>query len=116
VHARAYLPLLSFRWLGPPSSIKRRAQEVGTHQEIDVASAAEALTSASKVIIVPGYGMAVANAQYPVAELAKHLNEKEIQVRQKCGSAIPKVGDRDTIKEIVDTCTSAAYMHSSGIN
>ncbi|GLC33858.1 hypothetical protein PLESTB_000811600 [Pleodorina starrii] len=55
--------------------------EVGTHQEIDVGGVAEALTSASKVIIVPGYGMAVANAQYPVAELAKSLTEKGIQVK-----------------------------------
>ncbi|GLI60330.1 hypothetical protein VaNZ11_002448 [Volvox africanus] len=54
---------------------------VGQHQEIDVGGAAEALTSASKVIIVPGYGMAVANAQYPVAELAKHLTDKGIQVK-----------------------------------
>ncbi|GIL91985.1 hypothetical protein Vretimale_18536 [Volvox reticuliferus] len=54
---------------------------VGQHQEIDVGGAAEALTSASKVIIVPGYGMAVANAQYPVAELAKHLTDKGVQVK-----------------------------------
>ena len=38
-------------------------QVTGTHQEIDAAGAIEALTSARKVIIVPGYGMAVSNAQ-----------------------------------------------------
>ncbi|EFJ50339.1 hypothetical protein VOLCADRAFT_58405, partial [Volvox carteri f. nagariensis] len=54
--------------------------EVGTHQEIDVNGVAEALTSAAKVVIVPGYGMAVANAQHPVAELAKSLAEKGVQV------------------------------------
>ncbi len=58
-----------------------RPQEVGTHQEVDVGGVAEALTSAGKVIIVPGYGMAVANAQYPVAALAKQLAEKGVQVR-----------------------------------
>ncbi|KAG2424600.1 hypothetical protein HXX76_014327 [Chlamydomonas incerta] len=57
------------------------AAVAGTHQEIDVGGVAEALTSASKVIIVPGYGMAVANAQYPVAELAKHLADKGISVK-----------------------------------
>lgn len=56
-------------------------QEMGQHQEIDVGGVAEALTSASKVVIVPGYGMAVANAQYPVAELAKSLSDKGVQVR-----------------------------------
>ncbi|KAG2488659.1 hypothetical protein HYH03_012821 [Edaphochlamys debaryana] len=55
--------------------------EVLVHQEVDVAGVTEALTSAHKVIIVPGYGMAVANAQYPVAELAKVLTEKGIQVK-----------------------------------
>ncbi len=33
------------------------------------------------MIIVPGYGMAVANAQYPVAELCKNLANKGIQVK-----------------------------------
>jgi NAD(P) transhydrogenase subunit beta len=32
-------------------------------------------------VITPGYGMAVAQAQYPVAELAKKLREKGVEVR-----------------------------------
>lgn len=39
----------------------------GTHQETDLVSATEALTMAKNVIIVPGYGLAVANAQYAIA-------------------------------------------------
>ncbi|KXZ41540.1 hypothetical protein GPECTOR_405g242 [Gonium pectorale] len=58
-----------------------KSTEVLVHQEIDVNGTAEALTAASKVLIVPGYGMAVANAQYPVAELAKNLTDKGIQVK-----------------------------------
>jgi hypothetical protein len=37
------------------------------HQEIDLPGAMEALTSASSVLIVPGYGLAVANAQHSIA-------------------------------------------------
>jgi NAD(P) transhydrogenase subunit beta len=33
------------------------------------------------VIITPGYGMAVAQAQYPVAELTRHLRDKGVDVR-----------------------------------
>ncbi|MBD4632499.1 Re/Si-specific NAD(P)(+) transhydrogenase subunit beta, partial [Xanthomonas citri pv. citri] len=36
---------------------------------------------ASSVIIAPGYGMAVAQAQYPVAELAKKLRDNGVDVK-----------------------------------
>ena len=39
----------------------------GTHTEIDLPGATEALATASSVLIVPGYGLAVANAQHSVA-------------------------------------------------
>ncbi len=39
------------------------------------------LADASSVIIAPGYGMAVAQAQYPVAELAKRLRDQGVEVR-----------------------------------
>jgi len=41
----------------------------------------EALTNAENVIIVVGYGMAVAKAQYALAEIVQMLREKEINVR-----------------------------------
>jgi hypothetical protein len=41
----------------------------------------ESLTSASRVLIVPGYGLAVANAQHSIAELTKKLKTKGVQVR-----------------------------------
>jgi NAD(P) transhydrogenase subunit beta len=56
-------------------------EEQGEHTEIDAASAAEFLSGASSVVITPGYGMAVAQAQYPVAELAKRLRDKGVNVR-----------------------------------
>ena len=42
---------------------------------------AELLGSASSVIITPGYGMAVAQAQYPVADLVRKLRDKGVEVR-----------------------------------
>ena len=42
---------------------------------------ADLLAAASRVIITPGYGMAVAQAQYPVAELASRLRERGVDVQ-----------------------------------
>ena len=55
--------------------------DYGEHREIDAESAAELLADASSVIITPGYGMAVAQAQYPVASLVANLRHKGIDVR-----------------------------------
>jgi NAD(P) transhydrogenase subunit beta len=48
---------------------------------IDAADAAQALSDADSVIIVPGYGMAVAQAQAAVSELTKRLGAKGKKVR-----------------------------------
>ncbi len=53
----------------------------GEHRETDAAAVADLLGSASTVVITPGYGMAVAQAQYPVADLARRLRERGVQVR-----------------------------------
>jgi NAD(P) transhydrogenase subunit beta len=53
----------------------------GEVREIGAEEAAELLRDASTVIITPGYGMAVAQAQYPVAELTSRLRERGIEVR-----------------------------------
>lgn len=55
--------------------------ETGEHREIDAETAAELLASASSVLITPGYGMAVAQAQYPVAELTQRLRDRGVDVR-----------------------------------
>jgi len=55
--------------------------EYGEHREINAPDAAELLKDASSVIITPGYGMAVAQAQYPVADLTRRLRERGIEVR-----------------------------------
>jgi H+-translocating NAD(P) transhydrogenase subunit beta len=43
--------------------------------------AAPVLELASSVVIIPGYGMAVAQAQHRVAELYEHLEEKGVEVK-----------------------------------
>jgi NAD(P) transhydrogenase subunit beta len=56
-------------------------KEYGEHREINAEGAAELLTAADTVIITPGYGMAVAQAQYGVAELTRTLRERGVNVR-----------------------------------
>jgi len=55
--------------------------EVGEHREVTVPEVAKLLGGARSVVIVPGYGMAVAQAQYPVAELTARLREHGVKVR-----------------------------------
>jgi len=55
--------------------------DYGEHREIAATEAAELLAGASSVIITPGYGMAVAQAQYPVADLTRRLRERGVDVR-----------------------------------
>mmetsp|Transcript_30496 Transcript_30496/g.55675 ORF Transcript_30496/g.55675 Transcript_30496/m.55675 type:complete len:1021 (+) Transcript_30496:73-3135(+) len=51
------------------------------HTTINVDGAAQVLAEAKSVMIVPGYGMAVARCQNSVAALTKMLTDKDIQVR-----------------------------------
>jgi NAD(P) transhydrogenase subunit beta len=55
--------------------------DYGEHREINAEAAAELLAGASSVVITPGYGMAVAQAQYPVAELTAKLRARGVDVR-----------------------------------
>lgn len=57
------------------------AEEMGDYREISPEDAAEMLKGSSSVIITPGYGMAVAQAQYPVAEITKKLRDQGVNVR-----------------------------------
>jgi len=57
------------------------AQPAGEVVPINAAETAELLREAKNVIIVPGYGMAVAQAQHMVCEITRHLREKGVNVR-----------------------------------
>lgn len=52
-----------------------------THVEIDIPASIEALKNADKVCIVPGYGLAVAQAQYAVAAIANQLKARGKEVK-----------------------------------
>ncbi|CAL8972256.1 NAD(P) transhydrogenase subunit beta [Propionicimonas sp. T2.31MG-18] len=62
-------------------TVAASTEEQGEHREIDAAGAADMLWNARSVIITPGYGMAVAKAQYPVADLTAQLRAHGVNVR-----------------------------------
>lgn len=53
----------------------------GNYKEISLADAAMVMAYANKVMIVPGYGLAVAQAQHICHELEKILEEKGVEVK-----------------------------------
>jgi NAD(P) transhydrogenase subunit beta len=56
-------------------------EEQGEHREINAEDVAEMLKESKSVVITPGYGMAVAQAQYPVYEITEKLRAMGIEVR-----------------------------------
>ncbi|HET9822869.1 MAG TPA: Re/Si-specific NAD(P)(+) transhydrogenase subunit beta [Burkholderiaceae bacterium] len=66
---------------GAPAAAGDGAQPAGEVSPIGAAETAEMLREAKNVIIVPGYGMAVAQAQHTVFEITKLLREKGVNVR-----------------------------------
>jgi len=63
------------------SDASAAAVEQGTHTEVDVVGAADAITQSKSVLIVPGYGLAVSQGQYAIADLVKALIAKNIKVK-----------------------------------
>ncbi len=55
-------------------------KEQGSYKEISLNDTAVLMAYASKVMIIPGYGLAVAQAQHVCHELEKILNEKGVEV------------------------------------
>ncbi|HCT14891.1 MAG TPA: Re/Si-specific NAD(P)(+) transhydrogenase subunit beta [Corynebacterium nuruki] len=55
-------------------------RDYGSHTEVTAEDTAEILKNAKSVMITPGYGMAVAQAQYPVADLVRKLRDKGVDV------------------------------------
>lgn len=56
-------------------------QQGGAYKEISLSDAAMVMSYANKVMIVPGYGLAVAQAQHVCHDLEKVLNEKGVEVK-----------------------------------
>jgi len=65
---------------GVPAA-KSGEQPAGEVQPVSAPETAELLRESRNVIIVPGYGMAVAQAQHTVYEITKLLREKGVNVR-----------------------------------
>ncbi len=69
-----------FSGFGAPSKISSSNQDLGDPNPIVVEDAYYILEAASNVLIVPGYGMAVAQAQHVVRELAGILRDNGAEV------------------------------------
>ena len=65
---------------GSGSNAASSTQTAGNYKEISLNDAAVVMSYASKVVIVPGYGLAVAQAQHVCHELEKLLEEKGVEV------------------------------------
>lgn len=55
--------------------------QAGEHTEVTPEEVAEMLRNAKSVVITPGYGMAVAQAQFPVADLTRKLIDRGVDVK-----------------------------------
>jgi NAD(P) transhydrogenase subunit beta len=72
------------------AKIAGQLKDQGNYKEISIADAAVVMNYAAKVMIVPGYGLAVAQAQHVCHELEKILSDKGVEV----GYAIHPVAGR----------------------
>lgn len=66
---------------GGSSAVAAAGGAVGSHKEISLSDTAVLMSYASKVYIVPGYGLAVAQAQHACHELEKLLESKGVDVK-----------------------------------
>lgn len=76
------LPNVILGGYGTSSTGTGKPMEIsGTHTEANVDSVAEMIQNAKNIIITPGYGLCVAKAQYPLAEMVAFLKSKGKHVR-----------------------------------
>ncbi|MDO5667380.1 MAG: Re/Si-specific NAD(P)(+) transhydrogenase subunit beta [Alcaligenaceae bacterium] len=66
---------------GTDGSSTGEGEEDGEYRELSAVEVAELLKGSKSVIITPGYGMAVAQAQYPVAQITETLRSQGVKVR-----------------------------------
>lgn len=74
------LPNVILGGFGQTGSTSTRAI-TGTHTEWNVDQSVDAIKDAKNIIITPGYGLCVAKAQYPLAEMIQVLQKQGKNVR-----------------------------------
>lgn len=78
---RSFLSVISGGFGVAEGTASARSHEGEEIVKTDVDEVAEWLGDASSVVIVPGYGMAVAQAQYPINEITNQLRARGVEVR-----------------------------------
>jgi NAD(P) transhydrogenase subunit beta len=66
---------------GAAAGAAKQSAGGGTYKEITLSDAAMVMSYANKVLIIPGYGLAVAQAQHVCHELEKALEAKGVEVK-----------------------------------
>lgn len=76
------LPNVILGGYGTSSYAGGKAMEItGTHTEVNVDQTVDLIDEAQNIMIVPGYGLCVAKAQYPIAEMVDALRKRGKTVR-----------------------------------
>jgi NAD(P) transhydrogenase len=70
-----------FGGIAPPPSNKEAKKIEGEITKTTIEETVDSLKNAQKVVIVVGYGMAVAKAQYPIAEFVAGLRKQGVEVK-----------------------------------
>ena len=78
---RSFVSVIAGGFGADPVGPAGDGEEEGTHREVSAEGVAELLRQARSVVITPGYGMAVAHAQHPVARLVERLADLGVDVR-----------------------------------
>jgi NAD(P) transhydrogenase subunit beta len=78
---RSFISVIAGGFGTDGSSVAKSDEEMGEYREMKPEDVAELLKNSTSVIITPGYGMAVAQAQYPVADITQKLRDRGVNVR-----------------------------------
>lgn len=77
---RSFISVIAGGFGNAPAA-KKQDEEMGEYRELKAPEVADLLKNSSSVIITPGYGMAVAQAQNAVASLTEKLKARGVEVR-----------------------------------
>ena len=77
---RSFISVIAGGFGTESTSVATASTDQGEVQAIDIDEFKNMITSSKKIAIIPGYGMAVAQAQFVVNEIINILKTKDIQV------------------------------------